>query len=218
MARVGVMISGCGFQDGAEIQESVFTLLALSKRGHEIVPIAPDMPQHHVTNHKSMQTMKDETRNVSEEAARIFRGAPKTPEEAGELDALIMPGGFGAALNLCDFAEKGADCQVQPEVGKLIRSIVESGKPVGAWCIAPALLAATLRGDPSVQLTIGNDPATAKALESMGAKHVDCVVDACVVDLEHKIVTTPAYMYKAQVHEVQAGIENAVTALDEWLR
>jgi enhancing lycopene biosynthesis protein 2 len=218
MAKVGVMISGCGFQDGAEIQESVFTLLALSKRGHEVVPIAPDMPQHHVTNHKSMQKMEDETRNVAEEAARIFRGAPKTPAEAGALDALIMPGGFGAALNLCDFAEKGADCQVQPEVGKLIRSMVESGKPVGAWCIAPALLAAALRGDPSVQLTIGNDPATAKALESMGAKHVDCVVDACVVDLEHKIVTTPAYMYQAQVHEVQAGIEKAVTALDEWLR
>ncbi len=218
MAKVGVMISGCGFQDGAEIQETVFTLLALSKRGHEVVPIAPDVPQHHVTNHKSMQTMKDQTRNVSEEAARIFRGAPKTPKEVVGLDALIMPGGFGAALNLCDFALKGADCKVQPEVGQLIRSTVESGKPVGAWCIAPALLAATLRGNPSVQLTIGNDPATAKALESMGAKHVDCVVDACVVDVEHKIVTTPAYMYKAQVHEVQAGIEKAVSALDEWLR
>jgi len=218
MARVGVMISGCGFQDGAEIQESVFTLLALSKRGHEIVPIAPDMPQHHVTNHKSMQTMKDQTRNVSEEAARIFRGAPKAPAEVGGIDALIMPGGFGAALNLCDFALKGADCEVQPAVGKLIRSTVESGKPVGAWCIAPALLAASLLGNPSVQLTIGKDPATAKALESMGAKHVDCVVDACVVDVEHKIVTTPAYMYDAQIHEVQAGIEKAVAALDEWLR
>ncbi len=218
MARIGVMISGCGFQDGAEIQESVFTLLALSKRGHEIVPIAPDMPQHHVTNHKSMQKVDGATRNVAEEAARIFRGAPKSPAEAGQLDALVMPGGFGAALNLCNFAEKGTECEVQPAVRQLIRSMVEAGKPVGAWCIAPALLAAALRGEPSVQLTIGSDPGTAQALEQMGAKHVDCKVDACVVDLEHKIVSTPAYMYKAHVHEVQAGIEKAVAALDEWLR
>ncbi len=217
MARVGVMISGCGYLDGAEIQESVFTLLALSKRGHEIVPIAPEMPQLGVTDHRSGNAVEGATRVVSEEAARIFRGAPLKPSEAGELDALILPGGYGAAKNLCDFAVSGIDCEVQPEVRELIQGMVDAGKPVGAWCIAPALVAATLRGEPSVQLTIGNDPGTAKALEAMGAKHVDCEVTGCVVDETHKVVSTPAYMYDAQVHEVRQGIERAVQAIDAWL-
>lgn len=218
MARIGVMISGCGFMDGAEIHESVFTLLALSQRGHEIVPIAPDMPQSKVVNHKTMLPADGASRNVAEEAARIFRGAPKSPAEASDLDALIMPGGYGAALNLCDFGEKGPECTVVPEVAELIRSMVAQGKPVGAWCIAPALLAAALRGDPSVQLTIGEDKDTAAALEAMGAKHVICEVTNCVVDKEHKVVTTPAYMYSAQAHEVHAGIDKAVDAIHQWLK
>ncbi len=218
MARVGVMISGCGFLDGAEIHESVFTLLALSKRGHEIVPIAPDMPQAKVVDHKTARPAEGASRNVAVEAARIFRGAPKTPAEAGNLDALIMPGGYGAAVNLCDFAEKGPECTVRDDVQALIRSMVASGKPVGAWCIAPALLAAALRGEPSVQLTIGRDKDTAAALEAMGAKHVDCEVTGCVVDQEHRVVTTPAYMVSAAIHEVRAGIEKAVEAIHEWLK
>ncbi len=218
MARVGVMISGCGFLDGAEIHESVFTLLALSRRGHEIVPIAPDMPQRKVVDHRTMLPMEGTVRNVAVEAARIFRGAPRSPSEAGELDALVMPGGYGAALNLCDFAEKGADCTVQPEVQSFIRSMVEAGKPVGAWCIAPALLAAALRGDPKVKLTVGNDPDTAAALEAMGAEHVECKVTDCVVDEEHKVVSAPAYMLEAAMHEVQAGIEAGVEVIDRWLR
>jgi len=218
MARVGVMISGCGYLDGAEIQESVFTLLALSKRGHEIVPIAPETAQSGVTDHRSGEAVKGANRVVSEEAARIFRGAPLKPNEAGELDALILPGGYGAALNLCDFGQKGPDCEVQPEVRELIQAMVGAGKPVGAWCIAPALVAASLRGEPSVQLTIGNDSGTASALEAMGAKHVECEVTGCVVDEVHKIVSTPAYMYEAKVHEVRQGIERAVDAVDAWLK
>ena len=31
MPKVGVLLSGCGFLDGAEIHESVFTLLALDQ-------------------------------------------------------------------------------------------------------------------------------------------------------------------------------------------
>jgi enhancing lycopene biosynthesis protein 2 len=217
MARVGVMISGCGYLDGAEIQESVFTLLALSKRGHEIVPIAPELPQSGVIDHRNGKAVEGEQRLVSEEAARIFRAAPVGPAEAGELDALVMPGGYGAAKNLCDFAVKGPDCVVQPEVRQLIQKMVRAGKPLGAWCIAPALVAASLRGEPSVQLTIGDDPDTAKALEAMGAQHVECAVTGCVVDQEHKVVSTPAYMYDAEVHEVRQGIERAVDALDTWL-
>ena len=217
MSRVGVLISGCGYLDGAEIHESVFTLLALSKLGHEIVPIAPDIAQRGVTDHGSGNASAGESRNVSTEAARIFRGQPVAPDAAGELDALIMPGGFGAALNLCDFGEQGADCEVDPKVGELIRSMVRAGKPVGAWCIAPALLAASLRGEPSVQLTIGTDKGTADAIESMGAKHVDCAVTECVIDKEHKVVSTPAYMYDAKIHEVRQGIQKAVTAIDKFL-
>jgi enhancing lycopene biosynthesis protein 2 len=217
MARVGVLISGCGFLDGAEIQESVFTLAALSRRGHEVVALAPAMEQRGVVDHRSGNQVEGAVRRVDEEAARIFRHAPLAPADAGPLDALVVPGGFGAALNLCDFALKGPECSVQEDVRSLIRAHVGAGRPLGCWCIAPALVAAALRGEPAVRLTIGRDRDTAGALESMGALHENCAVTGCVADEEHKVVSTPAYMYDARVHEVQEGIEKAVEVLHRWL-
>jgi enhancing lycopene biosynthesis protein 2 len=216
MAKIGVLISGCGFKDGAEIHESVCTLLAVSRHGHTIVPLAPDIPQREVVNHGTGEPTS-ELRSVRVEAARIFRGPAQTPDKAGALDALILPGGYGAVTNLCDFATRGTKCTVEPATAALIRSMVSTRKPVGAWCIAPVTVAAVLRGDPAVRLTIGTDESTAKAIKELGATHVNCAVDDCVVDKEHKIVSTPAYMLAKNSWEVLKGIDKAVDAICKWL-
>ena len=212
--KVGVVLSGCGVYDGAEIHESVITLLALDRHGAEVVMCAPDVAQMHVVNHLTGDVVDGEERNVLVESARIARGAIKDVKDisADDLDALILPGGFGAAKNLCDFAVNGADCAVNPDVAALVRAVHGQGKPVAAVCIAPALLAKVL-GDKSPELTIGNDAGTAGALESMGAAHVECPVREFVIDRERKIITSPAYMLAQSISEAADGIEGTVTAL-----
>ena len=212
--KVAVILSGCGVFDGAEIHESVITLLALDRAGAEAVMCAPNIAQMHVFNHLTNEVEENETRNVLVESARIARGAIRdvAEVEASELDALILPGGFGAAKNLCDFAVKGPDCAVNPEVARLVREVHAQGKPVAAVCIAPALLAKVL-GDEGPELTIGSDEGTAGALESMGAKHVSCPVNEFVVDRDKKLITSPAYMLAQSISEAADGIERTVEEL-----
>ena len=214
--KIGVVLSGCGVYDGAEIHESVLTLLALDRRGAEAVVCAPDAPQMHVVDHRSGQVEAGASRNVLAESARIARGAIRDVAQvkAGEIDGLMLPGGFGAAKNLCDFAVKGASCAVHPEVARLVREVHAQGKPVGAVCIAPALVAKVL-GAEKPRLTIGTDEATAQGLEAMGATHVACAVTEVAVDLERKLVSTPAYMLGKRISEVADGIDEAVGALLE---
>lgn len=206
--RVGVVLAGCGYLDGAEIHESVLTLLYLDQAGAEAVCMAPDISQAGVVNHLTGEEAA-EPRNVLVESARIARGRIQKSEDVdpGTLDALIFPGGFGAAKNLCDFAANGANMEVRPEVAALVRAVHGAGKPVGAWCIAPALLAKLI---PGVTLTIGNDKATASALESMGARHEACGVGNAVVDSETCVITTPAYMLGPSIAAVAGGIEAGV--------
>ena len=214
--KVGVVLSGCGVYDGAEIHESVITLLAIDRLGAEAVICAPDVAQLHVVNHLTGEVEEGAERNVLVESARIARGEIRdvTSVIADDLDALILPGGFGAAKNLCDFAVKGADCEVDPGVAALVRAVHEQGKPVAAVCIAPALLAKVL-GDESPELTIGNDTDTAGALQTMGAAHIDCPVNEFVVDRKRKLVSSPAYMLAQSISEAAEGIERTVEALLE---
>ncbi|MBN2644983.1 MAG: isoprenoid biosynthesis glyoxalase ElbB [Desulfuromonadaceae bacterium] len=218
MAKVGVVLAGCGVYDGSEIHEAVISLLALDRAGAEICCVAPNGPQMHVVNHLTGEVSEGESRNILVEAARIARGkiADLVGVSAADFDAIVIPGGFGAAKNLCDFAVKGPDCCVHPEVARLIREMVVAGKPVGAICIAPALLAAILGEDQkSPEVTIGTDSGTAAALTAMGAKHVNCAVDDCVVDRRLKLVTTPAYMLAGSIAEAAQGIEKAIKTLLE---
>ncbi len=214
--KVGVVLSGCGVYDGAEIHESVITLLALDRQGAEVVMCAPDVAQMHVVNHLTGDVAEGEERNVLVESARIARGAVADVKDisADDLDALILPGGFGAAKNLCDFAVNGAECEVNPDVAALVRAVHSQGKPVAAVCIAPAVLARVL-GEEAPELTIGNDAGTAGALETMGAAHVECPVREFVVDRERKIITSPAYMLAQSISEAADGIEGTVNALLE---
>ena len=216
MVRVGVLLSGCGVMDGAEIHEAVLTLLALDRAGAEAICMAPDMDQMHVINHLTNKEVKGERRNALVEAARIARGNIRNIADvkAKELDALIIPGGFGAAKNLCTFAVDGPSCRVQPDVRRLVSEMSEVGKPMGAICISPAILAAVL-GSKKPTVTIGTDKQTAKALEEMGAIHQDCPVDQAVTDKARKLVTTPAYMLGPSIKDVARGIEALVAKVFE---
>ncbi|WPP44745.1 isoprenoid biosynthesis glyoxalase ElbB [Pseudomonas sp. AN-1] len=207
--KVAVILSGCGVYDGAEIHESVIALLRLSQRGAQVQCFAPDMAQHHVVNHLTGQEMA-ESRNVLVESARIARGQVRDVRElkAADFDALVIPGGFGAAKNLSDFAFKGASCSVRPDVLAAARGFAEAHKPVGLICIAPAM-AARIYGA-GVHCTIGHDPDTAAKLADMGAEHADCPVEDIVVDEARKLVTTPAYMLARSLAEAASGINKLV--------
>lgn len=207
--KVAVILSGCGVYDGAEIHESVLALLRLSQRGAQVQCFAPDIPQHHVINHLT-GAESAENRNVLVESARIARGQIRDVRElqAADFDALILPGGFGAAKNLSDFALRGASCAVQADVLAAARGFAAAHKPIGLICIAPAM-AARIYGA-GVQCTIGHDPETAAKLVDMGAEHIDCPVDDIVVDAQRKLVTTPAYMLAKSLAEAASGINKLV--------
>jgi enhancing lycopene biosynthesis protein 2 len=207
--KVAVILSGSGVYDGAEIHESVITLLRLDQRGAQVQCFAPNIAQLHVINHLTGEEMP-ETRNVLVESARIARGNIKDIREADvdDFDALIVPGGFGAAKNLSNFAVEGAGCIVQPEVLALAEAFAEAGKPVGLMCISPAL-AAKIYG-PGVTCTIGNDADTATAMNKMGATHEDCAVTEIIEDKARKLVTTPAYMLAQNISEAASGINKLV--------
>lgn len=211
MARIGVILSGCGVFDGSEIHEAVLTLLALDRAGAQYVCLAPNKDQLHVVNHVTKQPTS-EKRNVLVESARIARGNIQdlSKANADEFDAVILPGGYGAAKNLSDFANKGHQCELDPDVKRFLTAVRKAGKPIGGICISPVLLARAFGSNGSPKVTIGKDPETANHIENMGAEHISCPVDDFVIDEEHRIVTTPAYMLGRNISEVAEGIEKLV--------
>jgi len=210
MKKIGVVLSGCGVFDGSEIHEAVLTLLAISQCGAEAVCMAPnsDFPE---TDHLKKQETGT-SRNALLESARIARGDIRdiATVKAADMDAIIFPGGFGAAKNLCDFAIKGAAASVHPEVARIVKEMAQAKKPIGAICIAPVLIATVLGKDLSPTLTIGTDSGTAAELKKTGAKHKDCPVNDVVVDRENRIVSTPAYMLAGNISEAHEGIGKCV--------
>jgi enhancing lycopene biosynthesis protein 2 len=213
MAKVAVVLAGCGVYDGSEIHEAVLTLLALDRRGVDYQCLAPDINQLHVVNHLTGQVAVGEARNVLVEAARIARGKvlDLAQANAGDFDALLVPGGFGAAKNLCDFAVAGNAMQVQPDFLRFAQAMHKAAKPIGLICIAPAM-AAKIFGA-GVECTIGNDVEAAAAITAMGGKHIDCAVQKAVVDKRNKLVTTPAYMLAQRIGEAAQGIDECVGAV-----
>jgi len=212
-AKIAVVLSGCGNKDGAEIHEATLTLLAIHKLGADYQCFAPDIPQHHVLNFITGEEM-DEERNVLIESARIARGDIKNLKEftPGDFDALIFPGGLGAAKNLSSYAFDGADCRVNEDVGRAIAEMHSAGKPIGALCIAPVLIAKILgKGE----LTLGQDTASAENIETMGSQHTQTTHGEIVVDTANKIVSTPCYMLDARVDQIADGAQNLVKAILE---
>lgn len=213
MKKVAVILSGCGVYDGAEIFESVLTLLRLEQQGAIYQCLAPNIDQMHVVNHLNGETVEGQSRNVLQEAARICRGEILDLGNASpqDYDALILPGGFGVAKNLSDFATKGAACSVNPAVAAFVSSIHNAGKPVGLVCIAPAL--APLLFGKGTQCTIGSDQATAEAIAAMGGQHQGCTVEDIIIDQQRKVLSTPAYMLADSITEAASGINKLVDAL-----
>ncbi len=210
MLKIGVVLSGCGVYDGSEIHEAVLTLLAIAESGAQAICLAPDVDQREVINHLTGQASK-EKRNVLAESARIARGQVKAVSEvrAEDLDALIFPGGYGAAKNLSSFAADGPDCQVEAGVAGLAAEIHRQGKPIGAICIAPAIVARIFEKG-GFQMTIGSEKETAQAIRALGHAHQDCAVTEICVDRKHRLVTTPAYMLAQNIAEAAEGIRKLV--------
>lgn len=211
---VAVILSGCGFKDGSEITEAVSTLINLSEAQANYSCFAPDKSIEPV-DHVSDEVLAP--RNMLSESARISRGQvqPLNELDAKLFDAIIFPGGFGAALHLCNWAKKGSQCEVLPDVVRVITDFYDAGKPIGAICIAPVLLAKIL-GHKEITITIGNDKETAQEIEKTGTLHEDCTVDDFITDRAHKIVTAPAYMYgEAPPHQVFQGIQGLVKEIVE---
>lgn len=211
--RVAVVLSGCGVYDGAEIHESVLTLLALDRAGAQAQCFAPDRPQHHVINHLTGAEQTDAPRNVLAESARIARGKilPLADYRAADFDAIVFPGGFGAAKNLSSFAFDGVDCTVEADVERAIRETHAAGKPIGALCISPVLLAKVL-GD-GISLTIGSDAGAAGAVTAMGADHRITGHGEVIVDPVRRVATTPCYMLDATLSQIDDGARAVIKAV-----
>lgn len=214
MKKIAVVLTGCGFKDGSEITEAISTLIAIGQYGAQYQCFAPQLT-FTATNHLNGEP--EDTRNTLEESARIARGhiRPLSELSTDEFDAVIFPGGFGAALHLSDWAKQGSKASVLPEALRVVREFYQQSKPIGAICIAPTLIAKVL-GDQEVTVTIGNDKETAQEIEKTGAIHENCEVTDYITDRAHKIVTTPAYMYdEATPFEVSQGINGLVKEVVE---
>lgn len=215
--QVAVVLAGCGVQDGSEIYETTLTLLRLDQLGISYRCFAPDMDQHHVVNHRSGETAEGETRNVLTESARLARGDISALAELSvdDHDAVIVPGGFGVAKNLCNFAEAGADMAIEDEVRDKVSGFHKAGKPVGLMCISPVMVPRLL--GPGIAVTIGSDPGVSGAISAMGGLHRGCAVDDIVVDFSNRVVTTPAYMEAERISDAAKGIFKLVDRVNELI-
>jgi len=210
MTKVAVILSGCGHLDGSEIREAVLTLLYLDQHEAQVQIFAPNLMQQHAVNHVTGQE-ESQNRNIMNEAARIARGkiASITTLDPKQFDALILPGGYGVAKNLSDYAKRGKDCEVNPELSRIVRAFHEVRKPIGAICIAPVIIARILYQSEAT-LTIGEDPATAAVITALGCKHQVAKSHEVVVDNRHRIATCSAYMREDRLSNIARGIEALV--------
>lgn len=215
MKKFAIVLAGCGVFDGAEIHESTLTMLSISQQGAHYEIFAPDISQHHVINHVTGTEMP-EVRNVLVESARIARGniKPLSELKSEGYDALIFPGGFGVAKNLCNFAFMGSDCQVNSHIEAVIHDFHKAGKPIGALCISPVLLSKVL-GD--VTLTVGQDENTIAGVEKMGSLHQKTTHGEVIHDEKNNLFTTPCYMLNASIVQIYEGTQNIVAAMLETM-
>ena len=213
--KIAVVLSGNGVYDGAEIHEAVMTIYAIDLNNCSYQLFAPDIEQHHVVNHLTGDEM-NETRNVLIESARIARGniKPLSDYNVADFDALMFPGGFGVAKNLSSFAFDGPDCNVDKDTEHAILATHQAGKPIGALCISPVIIAKVLE---SVEVTIGQDIETSEAIEKMGGVALKTNQQEIAVDRKNKIVTNPCYMLDSSVVDIAEGAKNTVKAMLEMM-
>ncbi|MBR6437718.1 MAG: isoprenoid biosynthesis glyoxalase ElbB [Bacteroidales bacterium] len=212
MKKVAVVLTGCGAKDGSEINETVTLLLALDQHNVEYQAFAPDENQYEVCNHITGQVV-NEKRNMMVEAARIVRGKilPLSRFNANDFDALLFPGGFGAAKNIFTYAYDGINFKVNKDVEKAICDIHAQGKPIGAMCIAPLMVAKVLG---NVNVTMGSGKChQAKEIEMIGCKHTETTHGGVAIDKENKVFSTPCFMLDATLKDIYQGAYNLVEAM-----
>jgi enhancing lycopene biosynthesis protein 2 len=225
--NIGVLLSGCGVYDGAEIQESILTLLSIEEIGATAVCISVNKPQHHVINHLTGEEM-NESRNMMIESARIARGDVKNILEVNpaDIDALVIPGGFGSAKNFTDWAFNGPDGNILPEVKLLLVNLINIGKPIAALCVSPVVLSKALEdSNLSAKMTIGTDKEDSpydikgfsSGIEKVGTTVKMKSVREILIDTENKIVTAPCYMMEASILDVRKNIRSAIEALRDLI-
>lgn len=225
--KIGILLSGSGVYDGSEIQETIFSLLAIAENGGTPLFMAPNVDQMHVVNHLSGEEMP-ESRNVLVESARIARGDIEDTVNisADDIDALVIPGGFGTAKNHTTWAVKGPESEINQDVKRIINEMVSAGKPIAALCMGPTTVAKALEGTKtSPILTVGSTKAESpydieaisNGMEAVGAKTEMKTVSELSIDSNLKIVSSPCYMMDASVLEVREGIQKAIGMLFEWL-
>lgn len=209
--KFAVVLAGCGNKDGAEIHESVLTLLAIDKARHTYQCFAPDIDQYRVLNFLTNEAMK-EKRNVLVESARIARSniKPLSEFDAEAFDILIFPGGSGVAYNLCTYAQDGVAMTIHQDVVKAVNAMHHAQKPIGALCIAPVIIAKLI---PQVTLTFGQDEKANQAFKSIGVNPTNTTAEEIVIDTKNKVVTTPCYMLNARIRDVAIGVEKSIHAL-----
>lgn len=215
MKKFAVILCGCGHLDGSEIHESTMTLLAIDKHGHSYTVFAPDEDQYDVINHLTKEPM-DEKRNMLVEAARIARGeiSPLSDFNPDKFDALIFPGGFGAAKNLFTYAQKGVKMQVRDDINAIIKQMHQKGKPIGALCISPVLLAKVLQ---DIVITVGTDPATAADVQKLGVRHINTQQTEVIADKQNMVFSTPCYMLPARLSDIEESAYNLIGTILENL-
>ena len=216
MNKFAIILSGSGVYDGAEIHEAVLSMLSIDQQGGTYEVFAPNINQHHVVNHITGEEMP-ETRNVLVESARIARGNIKDIKYfvAEDFDALLLPGGFGVAKNLCNFAFKGSECDVNPEVEKAIKAMHKAGKPIGALCISPVILSKVLN---DAKVTIGQDQQTIEGIQQMGGRHIVTTHGEVVEDTKNNLFTTPCYMLDASIGQIYTGTTKVVSMMLEKIK
>ncbi len=213
MKKFAVVLCGCGPMDGSEIHESVMTLLAIDRNECQYTIFAPDADQYHVMNHYTKEVMP-EKRNMLVEAARIARGDihPLTELKSADFDAVVFPGGFGAAKNLFTYAIKGTKAEVDAEVERVIKDFHAQRKPIGALCISPVLLAKVLG---NITITVGTDERTIHDVETFGAQHINTQQTEVIADKENMVFSTPCYMLPATIADIADCAENLIETILE---
>jgi enhancing lycopene biosynthesis protein 2 len=214
--KVAVILSGSGFMDGSEIQESVLCLLKLSQENIDYQCFAPNILQKATLNHLTQDETK-EKRNVLIESARISRGNVKNLETltSNKFDALLLPGGFGVATTLSNFSTKGSECKVIPKLQEIIKTFYLEKKPIGATCISPAVVAKSLEGIANLKITLGTGKESNEALQKMGMTPILTNATEFISDDSNLVYTTPAYMEEATLSEIFQGITGVILKLKE---
>jgi enhancing lycopene biosynthesis protein 2 len=214
--KFAIVLSGCGVYDGAEIHEAVMTMYAVKSNGGTYQVFAPNVMQYHVVNHITGEAMK-ESRNVLVESARIARGRikPLVEYRVSDFDALVFPGGFGVAKNLCSYAFDGTEMKIDRVVEKAVRDTHAAGKPIGALCISPVLITKIIG---SVEVTTGSDASAASDITAMGGVHKTSGHGEVVIDKKNRIVTSPCYMLDAEITDIAKGADNTIKALISLIR